>query len=257
MAWDPNQYLAFSSHRLRPALELLARVPLEQPERVADLGCGTGNVTLYLRRRWPQAHILGVDNSPEMLQEAARAEIPAPPVRWHSADLAQWVPEHPLDVIYSNAALHWLGEHARQFPRLVRLLRPSGVLAVQMPRNFREPSHLLVAAAAEAGPWAAHLRPLLRPPPVHEPQEYYDLLAPLCRSVDVWETEYQQVLTGENPVADFTRGSWLKPLLDALQEPQRSAFEADYRRRIAQAYPRRQGGVTLFPFKRLFIVAQV
>jgi trans-aconitate 2-methyltransferase len=257
MRWNPAQYLAFASHRLRPALELLARVPHEAPRRVVDLGCGSGNVTGYLRRQWPAADITGVDNSPEMLARAAQEAIPGAPVRWQAADLAAWTPEQPCEVIYSNAALHWIGDHARQFPRLIGQLAPQGVLAVQMPRNFAAPSHALMTAAAQAGPWRARLQAHIHAAPVAEPQAYYDLLAPLCAAVDVWETEYQQVLTGDNPVAEFTKGSWLKSLLDALHEPERSQFEAEYRRLVLDAYPKRHGGETLFPFKRLFIVAQV
>ncbi len=257
MQWDPHQYLAFANHRLRPALELIARVPLERAGRIVDLGCGAGNITGYLRSRWPAADLAGVDNSPEMLAQAAKERIPGPPVRWERGDLATWTPREPVDLIYSNAALHWIGDHGAQFPRLVRQLAPGGVLAVQMPRNFAAPSHALMSTAAQAGPWRERLRPHMHAAPVAEPAFYYDALAPLCKTVDVWETEYQQVLSGENPVAEFTKGSWLKSLLDALQEPERSQFEAEYRRLVLAAYPKRHEGKTLFPFKRLFILAQV
>ncbi|HKI99536.1 MAG TPA: methyltransferase domain-containing protein [bacterium] len=250
--WDPAQYLNFADHRLRPALELLARIPVDSPVRVVDLGCGPGNVTRYLRERWPLAEITGLDSSAEMLARAREADRS---IQWEQADFGTWQPAQPPQVIYANAALHWLGDHAALIARLMGFLAPEGVLAVQMPRNFREPSHAMMADAAHGGPWAKRVTGLLRPPPVEEPQFYYDVLAPLSRRLDIWETRYLQVLSGENPVAEFTKGSWLKPLLDALEEPERSAFEADYRRRIAQAYPRREDGTTLFPFQRLFIVA--
>jgi trans-aconitate 2-methyltransferase len=250
--WDPAQYLSFADHRLRPALELLARIPLEAPARVVDLGCGPGNVTHYLRQRWPQAEITGLDSSAEMLAKARAADAS---IRWEQADFGKWEPAAAPDVLYANAALHWLPRHDALFARLMGFLAPGGVLAVQMPRNFGEPSHALMADAARAGPWAERLAGLLRASPVEEPQAYYDILAPLSRHVDVWETRYLQVLTGENPVAEFTKGSWLKPLLDALAEPQRSAFEAEYRARVLRAYPRRAEGTTLFPFLRLFMVA--
>lgn len=250
--WDPAQYLSFADHRIRPALELLARVRQEAPAQVADLGCGPGNVTHTLRQRWPQAEIVGVDNSREMLAKARTVDTT---IRWQEADLNDWAPEGPQDVIYANAALHWLPDHPALFVRLMEMLTPGGTLAVQMPRNFLEPSHAAVADAVRAGPWEATLTPVLRPVPVSDPQVYYDILAPVSGSVDIWETRYLQVFQGENPVADFTKGSWLKPFLDALEEPQRSDFEADYRARIQQAYPRRADGATLFPFQRLFIIA--
>jgi len=252
MTWDPQQYLAFGGHRLRPALELLLRIPLTDPAEVIDLGCGPGNVTRYLRERWPEARITGVDNSPEMLAEAAKAH---PATDWVAADLAEWEPARPVDVLYSNAALQWLEGHDRLFGRLMGFLRPGGVLAVQMPRNFGAPSHTLMFEVADDGPWADRLRGIHRRSPVAEPGYYYDRLAPHAKALDIWETEYQQVLDGENPVPEFTKGSWLKTLLDALEEPLRTQFWEAYRVRVLEAYPPKADGHTLFPFKRLFIVA--
>jgi trans-aconitate 2-methyltransferase len=253
MAWDPAQYLKFADHRLRPAIDLLNRIDIAEPAEVVDLGAGAGNVTRLLKMRWPGARVTGVDASQEMLAKAAAA---APEIAWQHADLAAWRPERPADVIYSNAALHWLEGHDRLFPALFASLAPGGVLAVQMPRNFSAPSHTSMAEAARSGPWRAKLEPLLRPAPTGDPAVYYDLLAPRAAVLDIWETEYLQVLDGEHPVKEWTKGTWLKPLLDALAEPERSGFEAAYADLVARAYPRRADGRTLFPFRRLFIIAR-
>jgi trans-aconitate 2-methyltransferase len=250
--WDPAKYLEFAGHRLRPAVDLLARVPAATPRVVHDLGCGAGNVTRLLRERWPDAHVTGVDGSATMLA-AARSAVPG--VTWVEADIGSWRGPRPADVVFSNAALHWLDDHARLFPRLVDGLAPGGTLAVQMPRNHGAPSHTEMVLAAEAGPWRDRLRPALRARPVAEPAVYHDILAPHVSRLDIWETAYLHVLEGDNPVVEWTRGSSLKPLLDALAEPERSAFEAEYARRIARAYPPRPDGRTLYPFRRLFIVA--
>jgi trans-aconitate 2-methyltransferase len=250
--WDPAKYLEFAGPRLQPALDLLARIPLAAPAVVYDLGCGAGNVTRLLRQRWPGAELTGVDASPAMLAAAARA---VPNVRWVQADLEGWAPPRPAEVIFSNAALHWLGDHATLLPRLLGHLAPGGVLAVQMPRNHGAPSHTEMVRAAEAGPWRERLAPLLRRAPVAPPAVYHDILAPRAGRLEIWETEYLHVLEGENPVVEWTRGSALKPLLDALAPPEREAFLADYAARIAAAYPRRPDGWTLFPFRRLFILA--
>jgi trans-aconitate 2-methyltransferase len=162
-----------------------------------------------------------------------------------------------MDVIFSNAALHWLGGHEDLFTRLAGALAPGGVLAVQMPRNFGAPSHTLMADVARDGPWRRTLEPLLRPAPVSEPAFYYDVLARRGARPVIWETEYIQALEGPDPVKEWTKGTWLKPLLDALAEPQRGGFETAYAERVAEAYPRRHDGITLFPFRRLFIVATV
>jgi len=250
--WDPAQYLKFAGHRLRPAIDLLGRVDLAAPAEVYDLGCGTGNVTRLLKDRWPDARVTGVDASPDML---ARAAVGAPDIRWEPADLAAWAPPGRPDLIFSNAALHWVGDHRRLFPALLGALAPGGVLAVQMPRNFGAPSHTLIAEAARSGPWRAILEPLLRPDPVPEPSFYYGLLAPGAASLDLWETEYLQVLEGERPVVEWTKGTWLRPLLDALEEPDRARFEARYAEMVARAYPPCPDGRTLFPFRRFFAVA--
>lgn len=253
MPWNPTQYLSFGGERLRPALDLLARVTLDRPAAIVDLGCGAGNVTRVLQERWPDAAVTGVDNSPQMLAEAARS---APGIAWENADLAHWRSAGPLDLIYSNAALHWLDDHPSLFPHLLGQLSRGGVLAVQMPNNFSEPSHACAFESAAAGPWRGRLAPLLRTAPLLTAAAYYDLLAPLTRHLDIWQTEYLHVLDGDNPVAAWTRGSLLVPLLESLQEGERDAFESDYRTRVRAAYPPRADGRTLFPFRRLFIVAE-
>ncbi len=252
MAWDPTQYLAFEQERMRPALDLLVRVALEAPRTVVDMGCGPGTVTKALKDRWPQAQVTGVDASPEML---ARARDEAPDISWVEADLATWCPEAPADLLYSNAALHWLDDHETLFPRIFGHVAPGGFLAVQMPRNWQAPSHTCITETVLDGPWRAALEPLLRPSPSHAPGVYYDLLAPSATSLEFWETDYCQILEGDNPVLDFMKGSQLKRFLDALEEPQRADFEAAYGARVAAAYPKRADGKTLFPFRRLFILA--
>ena len=251
MSWSPDQYLKFSQPRLRPAMDLLARVPAAEPGCVYDLGCGPGNVTAALAARWPRARIIGVDASAAMLAEAAKA---LPQLQWVHHSLADWQADAPADVIYSNATLHWLPDHQQLFPALVRALSPGGVLAIQMPRNFCAPSHTLIDATARAGPWHSRLEPLLGAAPVAEPQFYYSLLAPLAASLDIWESEYLQVLSGDDPVREWAKGTWLMQFLDRLDPTERVAFEADYGQRLRAAYPRLADGTTLFPFRRLFIV---
>ena len=252
MQWDPQQYLTFSDHRLRPAIDLLGRVPLSEPGRIYDLGCGAGNVSTLLRRRWPGADITGIDSSPQMLDKARDAE---PSVAFELADLSDWTPPQAPELIYSNAALHWLPDHEVLFPRLFAALPSGGVLAVQMPRNFGAPSHTNIEATINDGPWRDHLAPLWRPAPVAEPRVYHRLLAADSASLDIFEVEYLQRLTGDDPVKEWTKGTWLKPFLEALPEAESALFEEAYAERVRRAYPREADGGTLFPFRRLFIVA--
>ena len=254
MSWNPDLYLAFGDHRLRPALDLIARIPLAAPERVVDLGCGPGNVTKLLAERWPQARVTGIDNAPAML-ERARKDYPR--LDWRQADIASWRAETPADLLYSNAALQWLDHHETLYPRLLRQLAPGGVLAVQVPRNDDSPSHVAIRETVGDGPWERSLAPLVRSKRVAEPAFYHRLLAPLVSRLDIWDIEYLQVLHGPHPVLEWNKGTALSPFLAALAERERSAFEASYRARLRKLYPPEPDGRTLYPFRRLFLVAQM
>ncbi len=256
MTWNPEQYLKFAQPRLRPALDLLARIEVSDPKHICDLGCGTGNVTKLLVERWPQASITGVDDSSSMLAQATK-DMPA--VQWLNQSVVDWKSDQPVDVIYSNAALHWLPNHETLFPDLMTNLDSGGVLAVQMPNNFSAPSHTLIADTVRSRKWNGAFESLLAPDkiaPVADPDFYFSLLAPLTKRIDIWQTEYLQVLAGKDPVKEWTKGTWLKQFLDRLDASEQSAFEEDYARRLRDAYPQQANGKTLFPFKRMFIVLQ-
>lgn len=253
MSWSPDQYLKFAAPRFRPAMDLLQRITIADPKTVYDLGCGPGNVTRMLVERWPQAAVTRVDDSAAMLAKA-RQELPG--VRWVQQSLADWRPAQPADVIYSNAALHWMPQHESYLPALVAQLAPGGVLAAQMPQNFAAPSHTLITDVIREGKWRARMEHLIGPAPVGDPAFYYQVLAPLAASLDIWETEYLQVMEGKDPVKEWTKGTWLRQFLDALDEPEANEFEAEYARRVRDAYAPRQDGKTLFPFKRIFFVLQ-
>ncbi len=258
--WDPRQYLKFADQRLRPALELLARVPLEAPGVIYDLGCGAGQVTRIIAERWPRAEIFGIDNSREML---ARAGAESDAIHWVEADIRTWSPAQPADLIYSNAALHWVENHPQFFKRLLGCLSPGGCLAVQMPLSWGLPSHrLLRQTLASGGPGGAplgtaRLRKAAARKWVGRAQDYYARLAQHTRSLDIWQTEYLQALRGDDPVLEWVKGTALRPVLSGLQEPERTIFLAEYARRLRAAYPAGADGVTLYPFRRLFIVAVV
>lgn len=250
MTWSAATYLAFGGERTRAAMDLLQRVPLEAPEVVVDLGCGPGNSTELLRARYPEARIVGVDAAPDMLARAQRSGVQA---EWQAGDVATWSPQAPVDLLFANAVLHWLPDHARLLPKLVAHLRPGGVLAAQMPRNFEAPTHRLMRAVAADGPWAATLAARLPAVSVLDAPGYQRLLRPLGR-VEVWETEYLHVLRGPDPVLGWVRGTTLVPVQEALSEEMYADFEAAYAARLREAYPPEEDGTTLLPFRRIFVV---
>ena len=254
MEWDPRQYLRYTDERLRPALDLMARIDLAQPASIVDLGCGPGNVTAILARRWPAASVLGIDGSAPMLE---RARTAAPTCWFELGDFSSWAPAAPVDLIYSNAALHWRGGHAALFPRLVGHLAPGGVLAVQMPAMHNAPLRRLQQAVASDGPWAGLLADVDAARVILEPGAYYDILRPIVASLDIWETTYLHVLNGEDAVVQWAMGTSLKPFLDRLPAEMRPDFLAAYAAALRPEYPRRADGTTLLPFRRLFILATV
>jgi trans-aconitate 2-methyltransferase len=252
-AWDPAQYLRFADERLRPALDLLGRVPLEAPARVVDLGCGAGNVIAILRQRFPAADVAGVDGSAAMLE---KARATAPDCRFEQADFFTWQPREAPDLIFSNAALHWVDEHPVLFPRLLSYLAPGGVLAVQMPAMHATPLRLAPYEIAASHPWSEHLRGVGSAPGILSAAEYWDLLRPHVASLDMWETTYMHVLVGENAVLEWASGSSLRPFLDRLPEEAKAAFGQAYTKAVQPHYPRRADGTTLLPFQRLFMVGR-
>lgn len=253
-SWDPAQYERYKAYRDRPALDLMAQIPTDlSPAEIWDLGCGTGEHAAVLARRHPQARVHGLDSSPDML---ARARERPERIDWVQGDIAAFQPERAPDLIFTNAALQWLPDHGRLFPRLVRALAPGGVFACQVPTTFETEWHMLMREAAAQGSWAERLAEVRGVRPVASPEAYYDSLSPLAE-VDIWSTTYLHVLTGGDPVVDWMLGTGLRPYLDVLSdEGERAAFVDAYRRKVAAAFPRRADGATLFPFPRLFILAR-
>jgi trans-aconitate 2-methyltransferase len=251
--WDARQYLRFADERTRPAGDLLARVDVANPRTVVDLGCGPGNSTALLRRRWPDAEIVGVDRSPDMLAAAARDDAAG---RWQQADIADWTPPAPVDVLFSNAALQWVPDHARLVPRLLSFVAPGGALAVQVPAHLDSPVHRAIIAVSDDPTWRDRLPAARAAIRVEPPEVYYDLLQPLAHRIDLWVTEYQHVLDGPEAILDWMRGTGLRPFLQALADDgERARFEEMLLAEIAKGYPRRADGRLLFPFRRLFFVA--
>jgi trans-aconitate 2-methyltransferase len=251
--WNARQYLKFEDERTRPPRDLLAQVPLQSPRRVFDLGCGPANSTELLVERYPQAEVIGVDSSPDMLRQA-RERLPR--CVFVEADLASWRPPERTDLLFANAVFQWVPDHPAVLRRLLEALPRGGVLAVQMPDNTTEPALALMREVAARGPWAAALaHAAAARNDLPTPADYYDLLRPLSTHIDIWHTVYNHVMAGPAAVVDWFSGSGLRPFLLPLDDDMRRAFVADYTARIAQAYPARFDGKTLLRFPRLFIVA--
>ena len=251
--WDAKLYLRFAEERTQPAIDLLARIAVEQPCRVVDVGCGPGNSTALLRVRWPSADLIGLDNSPEMIAAAAKD---FPDGKWIVADASAWTDSAVFDVIFSNAAVQWVPRHDALLPRLFEMVAPAGALAVQMPRHIHSPVHQLMLEISDRPEWRHLMGKARTAVVVQVPAFYYDLLQPLAVRIDLWETEYLHVMDNPAAILAWIRGTGLRPFLQALEaDEQRRRFEELLLAGLEQAYPRRAGGRVLFPFRRLFFVA--
>jgi trans-aconitate 2-methyltransferase len=252
-SWDSSQYLRFANERTQPAIDLASRIELAAPSRIIDLGSGPGNSTAVVAHRWPDATIVGLDSSPAML---ATARKDFPQWTWVQGDIANWKAEAPFDLVFSNAALQWVPDHRREFPRLLQQVAVGGALAVQMPANFDAPPHRLMREVATSTNWRSHFPTLPREWHVHPPEFYYDVLAPHARRVDLWTTDYHHVLDGVDGIIEWYRGTGLRPWLDALStDALRTEYLGAYRARLVPYFTPRSDGRVLFPFRRVFIVA--
>lgn len=252
-SWNSEQYLKFGSERTQPALDLVARVALDAPARAIDLGCGPGNSTAVVGRRWPQVELTGLDSSPAMLETAARD---FPQWKWIQGDIATWQADEPCDLVFSNAALQWVPEHARAFPHLLAQVAEGGALAVQMPANLDSPPQRMIREVAGSARWQSSFLTPPRDWHVGPAEFYYDALAPIAKKLEMWFTDYQQIVANVDAIVEWYRGTGLRPWLDALaDDAARDRFVDEYRERLAPYFPARVDGKVLFPFRRMFLIA--
>lgn len=253
MDWSATQYLRFEEERTRPARNLCDAIPNTRARYVSDLGCGPGNSTDLLLARYPDAEIVGVDASPAMIEKARKR---LPQMHFVQADISEWTPDTPQDVIYANASLQWLPDHAATMLRLVGHLETGGSLAVQMPDNVMEPSHVSMREVAMDGPWAQRLAPVIaRRQKLGSAADFYSMLRPSCSRVDVWHTIYNHPVADGGAIVEWFKGSALQPYLAPLDDAERAEFLAIYRERIDLAYPTLSDGMKLLAVPRLFVVA--
>ena len=254
--WDPTQYAMYADERSRPFYDLVGRVACVDARTVVDLGCGTGMLTASLAERWPQAQIVGVDTSPTMLEQAVAWATDR--VRFELGDLRAWQPTGAFDVVVSNAALQWVPDHVALLERFVSWLTPVGWLAFQVPGNFDAPAHRLLAQLRQSRQWSAKVGAGAdRHLAVRQPHEYAALLATLGMRVDAWETTYLHLLSGPDAVLEWLKGTALRPVLDVLDDGDARDFLGQYGAQLRSWYPPREDGVTPFPFRRVFVVAQL
>src|SRR5215469_7370935 len=281
--WNPDQYLKFSDERTQPCRDLASHINLPQVRTAIDLGCGPGNSTQVLAERFPEAQITALDSNTTMINAAIQSN---PRGRWITGDIAKWaagkppneaaersaegvaagVPESAItgtieneqyDVVFSNAALQWLPDHATLFPQLFGHVSPGGALAIQIPSAFDRPAHRLLREMAASIGWRKWFPTgRVRNWHAHDHEFYYDLLAPLASRIDLWQTEYFHGLPNAAAIAEWYRKTGMRPYLTAIgEDADREKFVAEYTEKIRAAYRPRPDGRILFSFLRIFMIA--
>jgi trans-aconitate 2-methyltransferase len=254
--WDPAQYLRFGDERARPFADLVSRVAATDPGAVVDLGCGEGALSASLARRWPGARVTGVDSSAEMLAAAAAHAVPGR-VAFVRGDVRDWRPAEPVDVLVTNAVLHWVPGHEALLRDWAEHLAPGGWLALQVPGNSGAPTHRLLAELCASPPWADRLADAAPPEaPVLTPSGYLAVLEDAGLRADAWETTYLHVLTGPDPVLGWVRSTVLRPVLARLDDDEAADLTAAYAADLRAAYPPRPDGTTVLAFRRVFAVGR-
>jgi trans-aconitate 2-methyltransferase len=254
--WDAEQYSLFAAERLLPNDDLIAAIAAATaaPRRIVDLGCGAGDCsTAALRRRYPEAQIVALDRSAQLIEEACRTE-PAADVEWHTGEIETFEPAEPPELIFMGSSFQWVPDHERQLPRLMAMLPRGGTLAIQMPNMFQRPFYTSILDAAQAGPWRDALHGKLRQAPVRSIETYRDLLAPLAGDARIWTKTYRLTFANVDGLVEWAKGAPLRPVGSTLDSVAFSAFCCDYAARLARHYAS-EGGTCMLPFERLFIVA--
>jgi len=253
--WNPSVYDLYERERSLPFFDLVSRIDIAEPRRVVDLGCGPGSLTASLARRWPNAEVVGIDSSSEMLENArAMSDAPAN-LRFEQLDIAEWMPSDTDDVVVTNAALQWVPSHRELLPVWLGALRTDAWFAMQVPGNFGADSHRILRETAASQPWRERLNGVLRhEDAVGEPADYLATFLDAGYRTDVWETTYLQLLQGDDPVLEWMRGTALRPVLTVLDDDG-AEFEAALAPRLRDAYPPTAAG-TVFPFRRIFAVGR-
>ena len=254
--WNPGQYLRFAEERTRPCRDLASNVRVAGPKRIIDLGCGPGNSTEVVAQQWPEAAITGLDSSASMIEAARKSR---PEIHWATGNISDWASAtgEKFDIVFSNAALQWVDDHAGIYPRLLARVAPGGAFACQVPGNYDGPPHRLMREIAASNHWRNRLpEGSVREWAVHDLPFYYDVLAPVAARVDMWETEYMHIFGGAEDIVEWYKGAGLRPFLEALEsETDRNEFIAEYLDGLRAIYATRADGHVLFPFRRLFVVA--
>lgn len=251
MDWDSRQYLKFKAERTQPAVDLVNRIDIDNPEKIIDIGCGPGNSTQVLAGKFPNAYIIGVDKSEHMIL-AAKKSYPDLDFKLCDAgtELSQF--DRDFDIVFSNACIP---DHRNLITNMLNLLKRNGILAVQIPMNFNEPIHIIISELAASEKWKKYFN---NPRFFYtmSPGEYFDILSETADEFHIWETVYYHVMRSHHDILEWYRGTGLRPYLDILPDDKKAEFEAEVMENLIRGYPKQNNGDIIFRFPRFFFTAK-
>jgi trans-aconitate 2-methyltransferase len=251
--WDPQQYLQFKHERTQPSIDLVARIHSDDPKTIIDIGCGPGNSTQILHTRWPNAVIIGLDNSEKMIE---RARKDYPNQQWIVGDALTLEINQTYDIVFSNAAIHWIPNHDVLIPRLFQLVNKNGILAIQIPANHDSPLYKIIVRTSQNRKWSALTAGSEQVKTYHNVEYYYNTLISLTQEIAIWQTTYYHILKSHQELIDWYRSTAMKPVLERLQtDKNRAEFEEEVLNESKKYYPLQRDGRIIYPFKRLFFTA--
>jgi trans-aconitate 2-methyltransferase len=252
--WNPDLYLKFDRERIQPSIDLVARIDFEKPERIIDIGCGPGNSTQILVQRWPDSEVMGVDNSPAMIEKAKKDY---PNQNWRLLDAGKDEIKEKFDMVFSNATIQWIPDHAVLLKKFHNLLSDNGLIAIQIPLFWDMPIGKAIIKVAAHNRWNSVTKGVKELFTIHDSSFYYNHLSELYRAIDIWESNYIHILDSQLSILEMIRSTGLKPYLDRIGNVQdQQDFEDQVFKEIQIAYPLQINGKVLFPFKRLFFIAR-
>jgi trans-aconitate 2-methyltransferase len=251
--WNSAGYLKFVNERTQPAVDLINRIDKENPLKIIDIGCGPGNSTEVLAKRFPNAKILGADNSPNMI-EAAEKKYPNLQFVLCDASKDLISLDNDFDIVFSNACIQWIPNHNELLKNMMGLLRQGGVLAVQTPMNYNEPIHQIIGEVSASEKWASRF---LNKRIFYNLSQsgYYDLLSDISADFVLWQTTYFHKMKSHGDIMEWYRSTGLRPYLDVLSEDDKHEFERDVYDKLTAAYPKQKNGEIIFRFPRFFFIA--
>ncbi|NLJ31277.1 MAG: methyltransferase domain-containing protein [Clostridiales bacterium] len=251
--WNSSEYLKFGNERTQPAIDLVNRIDCENPKKILDIGCGPGNSSKVLAQRYPDADILGIDNSPAMIEAA---KIQHPDIRFMQCDANRDLRtmDRDFDIIFSNACIQWIPDHDTLLKNMMCLLKPGGIIAIQTPMNYQEPIHQIIKEISASHKWSSQFE---NPRIVYNltQSEYYDLLSNIASDFCMWETTYFHKMKSHGDIIKWYRATGLRPYLNVLSEADKINFEKDIYDKLITAYPKQKNGEIIFRFPRFFFTA--